>query len=172
MDQFAQFCCGIGHDWLEKCGQTPSQFTLCAGPHKLKDHKCGINGCKMWFGKICIHVTAVCTNCKGSHQAISGKCPARQKAEKDARKKKGSKAEKKINEIVAKQDKVGESAITQEIKGENANSELREKSANEPKDENSDLDMENTDSAKGPASPLSSVPGDFECHDSENFWEC
>ena len=165
-------CCGIGHDRLGKCGQRPAQCTLCAGPHKLEDHKCGVNGCKVGFGKICTHVTAVCANCKGSHQATSGKCPARQKAEKDARKKKGGKAEEKINEIAAKQDKVGEGAITEETEGENANSELREKSADEPEDENPDLDMENTDWAKGPASPLSSVPGDFECHDSENFWEC
>ena len=97
------------------------------------------------LGKICTHVTAVYVNCKGSYQATSGKCQARQKTEKDAKKKKDSKAEEKINEIVAKQDKVGEGAIIEKIEGENANSELREKSADEPEDENPDLDIENTD---------------------------
>lgn len=81
-------CCGISHDCLGKCGQRPVQCTLCAGPHKLEEHKCGVNGCEAGFGKICTHVTAVCANCKGSHQSTSGKCPARQQAEKKARKKK------------------------------------------------------------------------------------
>ncbi len=56
----------------------------------------------MGFRKICTPVTAVFANCKGSHQAIFGKCRARQKTEKEARKKKGGKSKKKINEIAAK----------------------------------------------------------------------
>lgn len=114
----------------------------------------------------------MCANCRGSHQATSSKCPARQKAEKEARKKKGGKAEEKIDDIAAKKDKVGEGLVTEEAEGENANPELGEKSAEEPEEENPDLDMENTDWAKGPASPLSSVPGDCECQDFENFWGC
>ena len=165
-------CCGIGHDRLGKCGQRPVQCTLCAGPHKLDEHKCGVNGCKVGFGKICTHVTAVCGNCGGSHQATSSKCPARQKAEKEARKKKGGKAEEKISEIATKKDKVGEDLVTEQAEGENANPELGRKFAEEPEEENPDLDIENTDWAKGPASPLSLVPGDFECQDSENGWEC
>ena len=86
----------------------------------------------MGFGKIYTYVTAVYVNCKDSHQATSGKCPTREKAEKDARKKKGGKAIEKIKEIAAKQDKFVEGAITEEIEGENANLELREKSADEP----------------------------------------
>lgn len=64
-------CCGIGHDRPGSCGQRPAQCTLCAGPHKLEKHKCGVSGCHVGFRKICTHVTATCTNCKGNHQATS-----------------------------------------------------------------------------------------------------
>ena len=61
---------------------------------------------------------------------------------------------------------------TKKAEEENANLELGEKSAEEPEEENPDLDMENTDWAKGPVSSLSSVSGDFECQGSENCWKC
>lgn len=70
-------CRDIGHDWLERCAQRPAQCTLCAGSHKLKDHRCRVNGCEVGFGKIYTHVMAVCANCKGSHQVTSGKCSTR-----------------------------------------------------------------------------------------------
>ncbi len=92
-------CCGIGHDRLGKCGERPAKCTICAGPHKLEEHKCGVKGCETGFGKICSHVTAVCANCKGAHQATSGKCPARQRAEKEARRKKSDKGKENINDI-------------------------------------------------------------------------
>ena len=111
----------------------------------------------------------MCANCKSNHQATSGKCPARQKAEKEAAKKKSGKAEEKINKIAVKQDKVVEGPITEEVEGENADLELGEKPAKEPEEKNPDLDIENTDWAKGPASPLSSTLKDFECQDSETF---
>ena len=71
----------------------------------------------MEFEKICINVTTVCTNCKGSYKATSGKYPTREKAEEDPRKKKGGKGAEKLNKIATKQDKVGKGAIIKEIKG-------------------------------------------------------
>ncbi len=129
----------------------------------MEELKYEVKGCEVGFRKICTYVTALCANCKGSHKATSGKCPSRQKAEKEARKKKDDKADGKINEIAAKQDKVGEGHITKEGEGENANQELGEKAAEEPQEENPELDIENTDWAKGPASPPCSMPEDFEC---------
>lgn len=95
-------CCNIGHDCLGKCKQRPAQYTLCTEPHKLEEQKCGVNGCKVGFGKICTYITAMYTNCWGSHQAISSKCPVRQEAEKDARKKEGNKVKERLNEITVK----------------------------------------------------------------------
>lgn len=53
------------------------------------------------------------------------KCPAKQKAEKEIKKKKSDQAKEKINKIVAKQDKIRKSKIIKEIKGENTNLELK-----------------------------------------------
>lgn len=78
------------------------QYTVCTGLHKLEKYKYGVNGCKIEFGKIYTHVIAICANCKGSYQATSGKYPARQKVEKEAKKKKGGKVKEKINEIATK----------------------------------------------------------------------
>lgn len=58
----------------------PAKCTLCAGPHKLKEHKYRVSGCQVGWGKICTHITATCANCLGNHQATSIKCPVRHKA--------------------------------------------------------------------------------------------
>ena len=55
--------CGIGHDRPGNCGERPAKCSLCAGPHKLEEHKCGVSGCQVGWGKICVHVTATCGNC-------------------------------------------------------------------------------------------------------------
>lgn len=125
----------------------------------------------MEFGKICTYITVVYANCKNSYQVTLGKYLTKQKAEKEVKKKKGSKVKKKINEITTKQDKVREGAITKEIKGENTNLELREKSIDKPIDENSDLNIKNTDWTKSLTSLFFFILRDFECYDSKNSWE-
>ena len=91
-------CCGIGHDWPGKCGERPSQCTLCAGPHQLEEHKSDVSCCKVRMGKSCTHVTVCCANCESNYQATSTRCMARQKAEKDARKRKMEKGNEKFVE--------------------------------------------------------------------------
>ncbi len=92
-------CCEIGYDWLGKCGERPAKCTICAGPHKLEEHKCGVKDCETSFGKIYSYVTTVCAKCKDAHQAILGKCPVMQRAKKEARRKKRDKGKENINDI-------------------------------------------------------------------------
>ena len=36
---------GIGHEQMRKCGDRVPKCVICAGPHKIKDHRCGVTGC-------------------------------------------------------------------------------------------------------------------------------
>lgn len=38
-------CSGIGHDRLGGCNDRPEKCAICAGPHKLENHRCGVTGC-------------------------------------------------------------------------------------------------------------------------------
>ena len=78
---------------MESCGDRPQRCIICAGSHKVEDHQCGVTGCNKGKGKICVHVTPKCANCKGAHAANSPRCTSRHKAEINARK------EKKVKEI-------------------------------------------------------------------------
>ena len=60
-------CSGIGQDRLEGCNQRPEQCIICEGAYKSKNHKCGVTGCTVKKGKICIHVVPKCANCGGNH---------------------------------------------------------------------------------------------------------
>ena len=80
-------CCGIGHERQNSCGGRPKKCTLFAGAHSASEHLCGVKGCSKGRGKLCVHIAARCANCQGNHQANSTRCPARQKAEIQARKK-------------------------------------------------------------------------------------
>ena len=84
-------CCGIGHERMGKCGDQPPKCIICAGPHKVEDHRCGVNGCSKGIGKMCAHVLALCANCGGNHPANSTHCTLRHKAEVNARKEKTAK---------------------------------------------------------------------------------
>ena len=86
-------CSGIGHDRLGSCNQRHEQCVICAGAHKSENHKCGVTGCTVKKGKICIHVVPKCANCGGNHQATAFRCPARQKAQALAWRNKGKKAQ-------------------------------------------------------------------------------
>lgn len=78
-------CCGIGYERMGKCGDSPPKCIICAGPHKMEEHQCGVNGCNRGSRKICAHVEVKCANCGGNHPANSNRCTSRQKAEIDAR---------------------------------------------------------------------------------------
>ena len=80
-------CCGIGHERLEKCGNSPKKCVICAGEYHVNKHQCGVTGCGKRRGKLCIHVVARYANCNGNHQANSAQCPSRYKAEIQAHKK-------------------------------------------------------------------------------------
>lgn len=97
-------CCGNAHDCLGNCGQRPPQCSLCAGPYKLDEHRCGVSGCQTGLGKTCSHITAKCANCRGNHHATSVKCPVRHKAEREAKNKKDRRIEK-LHEPLEKQDR-------------------------------------------------------------------
>jgi len=102
-------CCGIGHERMGSCGDRPSKCVICAGPHKVEDHCCGVAGCNKGKGKICIHVTAKCANCGGAHAANSPRCGSRHKADLQARqdKKVMGKKNKTQVEDVSEAEKMG-----------------------------------------------------------------
>ena len=64
-------CSGIGHERMGKCGDQVPKCVICAGPHKIGDHQCGVTGCNKGRGKICAHVVVKCANCGGGHPANS-----------------------------------------------------------------------------------------------------
>ena len=88
-------CAGIGHDCLGECGERAVKCVICAGAHKVENHRCGVTGCTIKMGKICTHVTPKCANCGGNHQAIAFKCPARLRAQAEAWREKAKKPQVK-----------------------------------------------------------------------------
>ena len=90
---------------MGKCGDRLPRCAICAGPHKVEDHHCGVSGCHKRSCIICVHVKVQCPNCGGSHPADSNRCTLRHKAEIDARKKKTlDKGKAKIVEAYEEQD--------------------------------------------------------------------
>lgn len=59
--------CGIGHERQGDCGDRPEKCILCAGAHPANEHQCGVDGCKIEKGKLCVHITARCANFPGNH---------------------------------------------------------------------------------------------------------
>ena len=74
---------------------------MCAGAHPASEHQCGVDGCKIGKGKLCVHVKVQCANCQGNHQANSTRCPARQKVETQARQKKIVKNPESATKVIA-----------------------------------------------------------------------
>ena len=60
-------CCGIGHERQGSCENRPEKCIICARAHPAGEHQCGVDGCKIGKGKLCIHVKAQCANCQGNH---------------------------------------------------------------------------------------------------------
>lgn len=104
-------CCRIGHDQLGKYEKRP-------GPHKLEEHKCGVKSYETGFGKIYLYVIAVCANYKGAHQAILDKCTAKQRVEKEVRRKKIYKSNKNINDILMMQPDIDKKNARLQLKME------------------------------------------------------
>ena len=88
-------CCGIGHHRMGSCGDRPEKCLICAGPHKVENHQCGVAGCNKGKGKICAHITPKCANCGGTHVANSPRCASRHQADIKARKEKKMKEKEK-----------------------------------------------------------------------------
>lgn len=84
-------CCGIGHKRIGKCESRPPRCIICAGPHKMDEHQCGVNGCNKGSRKICAHVVVKCANYGSNHLANSNQCTSRHKVEIDAQKQKSLK---------------------------------------------------------------------------------
>ena len=119
-------CCGIGHERMENYGDWPPKCVICAGPHKVEDHYCGVTDCNKGKGKICVHVTAKCANCKGSHAANCSRCVSRHKADIKARK------EKKIKEKRGKE----------KVKADSANNEAEDERRKESPPADIEMDLE------------------------------
>ena len=105
-------CAGVGHDRMGECGDRAIQCVICAGAHKVENHKCGVTGCTTKVGKICTHVTPKCANCGGNHQATAFRCPARLKAQAESWREKVKKSQAKgkqpaINEVPEKESVMG-----------------------------------------------------------------
>lgn len=96
-------CCGIGHERMGNCGDRPSQCTICAGAHKVENHRCGVVGCTKGVGKVCVHVMLKCANCGENHAANSPRCSSRHKADIKARKENITR-EKKGKEIAEREE--------------------------------------------------------------------
>ena len=74
----------------------PPRCIICAGLHKVSEHRCGVVGCSKGVGKSCIHVAAECANCNSNHPANSPRCALQHEAEKAA--KKGENVRRRIEE--------------------------------------------------------------------------
>lgn len=75
-DVICQKCSEFNHKSYNNC-QNSLKCNYCGKNHETKDHKCPLEGCTTLTGKICIHITKKCINCKGSHFANSSYCPKR-----------------------------------------------------------------------------------------------
>ncbi len=93
-------CASVKHDRLEDYGKKTMQCVICAGSHKIENHKCGVTECSTKGGKICTNITHKCANCGGNHQATALRCLARLKAQAEALKKKGKKSKTKDKQQV------------------------------------------------------------------------
>jgi len=66
-----ELCRGWGH--IEnKCG-SKAKCGSCSGHHRTSDHKCNVVGCTAMQGSLWGHRLEKCPNCKGNHNAFSGR---------------------------------------------------------------------------------------------------
>ena len=154
-------CSGIGHDRLGGCGERSPQCVICAGAHKSENHKCGVTGCTVKKGKICIHVVPKCANCGGNHQATAFRCPARQKAHALAWKNNGKKAQEESSGIADERSEDKQSSA-----------EFQENREVTPKPVDMELDVP-TDWAASPgqSSDISSID-DNAPRNAQDLWSC
>ena len=180
-------CCGIGHQRMGGCGDRPQRCVICAGPHKVEDHQCGVVGCKKGKGKLCVHVTPNCANCSGPYAANSSWCRSRHQADIRARKEKMTNKKEKEKQTNAEQNtayneaspsKVYDKARTKrkaspDLADTDSDTEMdneRDQLTQELEKENLDLVMESDNWAARPVSSLSPFE-DNESPDSANKWD-
>ncbi len=164
-------CCGIGHERMGDCGNRPAKCAIYTGAYKVEEHQCGVVGCTKGRGKICPRITVKCANCGGNHMANSLRCNSRHKAGVKANKEKKlrKQSEKEKEKVVsADGDEIGVDTRNPDSDMEMDNE--KEKLAQEPKEENLDLVMENDDWAASPGSSLSPYE-DNKGPDSANRWD-
>lgn len=72
-------CIEVSHNCLGKCRARAVEHVICAGAHKVEDHRCEVIGFTVEIGKIRTHVTSKYANCGSKQQIIAFKCLARLK---------------------------------------------------------------------------------------------
>ena len=87
---------------MSKCGDQVPKCVICAGPHKIGYHQCGVIGYINKRGKICTHMIIKYTNYKSNQSANSNQFTSRYKVETNARR------EKKLDKDKAKVVKTSE----------------------------------------------------------------
>lgn len=98
-------CCGIAHEQIGKYRDRVPKCAICADPHKIEDHRCGVTSCNKGVGKVYVFVIVQCANCGGDHSANSNRCTLGYKAEKEAQRKKMSdKSKTKVLETNEERD--------------------------------------------------------------------
>ena len=180
-------CCSIGHQRMGECGDRTQRYVICASPHKVEDHQCGVVGCKKGKGKLCVHVTPNCANCSGPYAANSSWCRSRHQADIRARKEKMTNKKEKEKQTNAEQNtayneaspsKVYDKARTKrkaspDLADTDSDTEMdneRDQLTQELEKENLDLVMESDNWAARPVSSLSPFE-DNESPDSANKWD-
>ncbi len=73
------------------------QCVICAGAHKVEDHRCGVTGYTVKMGKVCTYVTSNYANCRAKHQATAFKYQARLKTQAEAWKENLKNSKSRIN---------------------------------------------------------------------------
>lgn len=63
--------CGINQKQMRKSKDQVPKCAICAGPHKIEDHQCGVTVCKKGVGKVCVYVIVQYANYGGRHSANS-----------------------------------------------------------------------------------------------------
>lgn len=151
---------------MENCGNRPPKCIICAGPHKVEKHCCGVAGYNKGKGKSCVHDTAKCANCGGIHVAYSPRYVSRHKADIKARK------EKKTKEKKGK-EKVQEDGVSNEIEEKRREDNVSNKAEEERRETSpqleTEMDLEDERWAQGSKVEASDVEEDESQNHSKEF---
>ena len=129
---------GIGYERMRNCRNWLSKFVICARPHKVEDHQCGVFDYHKKPGKICVHVKIQCADFGDSHPADSNQCNLRHKAEiNTCRKKTLNKSKRKIVKPIEQNHKSQKTSpkpeIRMDLEAEGWAKHVEEESSNQDK---------------------------------------